>query len=63
MAIPTEVDGETSELAKVATKLQQEAREGFQKKKEVAHPLPPEQYRKLCKFIDKHGEDYEVTFQ
>lgn len=40
-----------------------QAREEFQKKKEIAHPLPPEMFRKLCKFIDKYGEDYDVSFK
>jgi len=44
----------------VADTLQFQAREGYQKKKESAHPLPPEMYRKLCKLMDKHGEDFEA---
>ncbi len=48
------------EKAHVAIALETEARDGFQKKKETAHPLPPEMFKKLCKYIDKYGEDYEV---
>ncbi|CAL8103942.1 unnamed protein product [Orchesella dallaii] len=44
----------------VADTLQLQAREGYQKKKESTHPLPPEMYRKLCKLMDKHGEDFEA---
>lgn len=48
------------EKGHVANTLEKEARDGFQKKKETAHPLPPEMFKKICKFIDKYGEDYEV---
>jgi len=48
------------ENAHVVNSLEQQARDEFKKKKESAHPLPPEMYRKLCKFIDKYGEDYEA---
>jgi len=57
----TEVEEvQEAEKSHVVNSLEQQAREEFQKKKEFAHPLPPEMYRKLCKYIDKHGEDYEA---
>jgi len=48
------------ENSHVVDSLEEQARDEFKRKKETAHPLPPEMYRKLCKFIDKHGEDYEA---
>ncbi|CAG7822390.1 unnamed protein product [Allacma fusca] len=46
--------------ASVAVALEKEAKEAFKVKKAVAHPLPPEMYRKLCGLINKHGEDFEA---
>lgn len=55
-----EVEQEEPVNSHVVKSLENQAREDFKKKKETAHPLPPEMFRKLCKFIDKHGEDYEA---
>jgi len=47
-------------VPEVAKQLEETAKEGYKAKNSVKHPLPPEMYKKLTKFIDKHGEDYEA---
>lgn len=44
----------------VVDELEKQAVDGYKTKKSNPHPLPPEMYRKLTKFIDKYGEDFEV---
>ena len=45
----------------VAEELENEARDAFVKKKSSSHSLPSEMVKKLCSFLDKHGEDFEVS--
>jgi len=49
------------EKVHVVEQLEKQAKDGYEAKKAIAHPLPPEMYKKLTKFLDKYGEDFEVS--
>jgi len=56
-----EVDGILSPNGNnVVDKLASEAKKGYEDKKAIAHPLPPEMLKKVTKLLDKHGEDFEA---
>jgi len=57
--VDMEKDQSGKEIPKVAAELQEDAKKRYKDKKSVAHPLPPEMYKKLTKFLDKFGENYE----
>ncbi len=45
----------------VVVALEKEAKDGYSSKKLIPHTLPKEMYRKLTAFLDKYGEDFEVS--
>jgi hypothetical protein len=47
----------------VVEQLEKQAKDGYEAKKAIAHPLPPEMFKKLTRFLDKYGEDFEVNFK